>query len=30
MKSSDFTGYPILSRTGFQQPDQLEKVITPK
>jgi hypothetical protein len=30
VKSSDFAGYPILSRTEFQQLGRLRKVITPK
>jgi hypothetical protein len=29
-EKSDFVGYPILSRTEFQQLDRLQKVITPK
>jgi hypothetical protein len=30
VKSPDFVGYPILSRTEFQQPGQHQKAITPK
>jgi hypothetical protein len=30
VKSSDFTRYPILSRTEFQQLGRFQKVITPK
>jgi hypothetical protein len=30
LKSPDFAGYPILSRTEFQQPSQYQKAITPK
>jgi hypothetical protein len=30
VKCPDFAGYPILSRTEFQQPSQHQKAITPK
>jgi hypothetical protein len=30
VKSTDFPGHSVLSRTEFQQPDQLQKFITPK
>jgi hypothetical protein len=30
VKSSDFMGYLILSRTDFQQPGQFQKAVTPK
>jgi hypothetical protein len=30
VKSSDFAGHLVLSRTKFQQPSRLQKVTTPK